>query len=165
MNLRWCDIRALATLASVAFGGLALSPASDRAPERNGAPDSGAAYPTAEVVVQYRDEAGRPVRNLQEFRVADAETVAELASHFPGILNDRGSGPRASAGKKATLTIKFNHKSGDVSQLRVAHVAPDYSTWWWRDNAPYTGDRQVEGKDGFRRLLERLAAKNKVDLK
>jgi hypothetical protein len=165
MNVRWRDIRILATLAGGLFSGLALSPASDRAPERDGAPGSGAAFPTVEVVVQYRDEAGRPVRELQEFRVADAETVAELASHFPGILNDRGSGPRASAGKRATLTIKFNHKSGDVSQLRVAHVAPDYSTWWWRDNAPYTGDRQVEGKEEFRRLVERLAAQNKIELK
>ena len=51
------------------------------------------------------------------------------------------------------------------SPMRVVHVAPDYSTWWWRDNAPYTGDRQVEGKDEFRRLIERLAAKKKVDLK
>ena len=165
MNARLRDIRVLATFAGVLFAGLALSPASDRAPKRDGATDSADAYPTAEVVVQYRDEAGRPVRDLQEFRVADAETVAELASHFPGILDDRGSGPRASAGQRATLTIKFNHKSGDVSQLRVVHVAPDYSTWWWRDNAPYTGDRQVEGKDEFRRLIERLAAKKKVDLK
>ena len=165
MNVLWRDIRVLATLAGGLFAGLALSPASDRAPERDGAPDSGAVYPTAEIVVQYRDEVGRPVRDLRKFQVADAETVAQLASHFPGILHDRGSGPRASAGQRATLTIKFNHKSGDVSQLRVAHVAPDYSTWWWRDNAPYTGDRQVEGKDELHRLLERLAAKNKVDLK
>jgi hypothetical protein len=165
MNVRWRDIRFLVTLAGGLFAGLAQSPASEHKLERDGAPDSEAAYSTAEVVVQYRDEAGRPVHNVQDFRVADAETVAELASHFPGILADRGSGPRASAGQRATLTIKFNHKSGDVSQLRVAHVAPDYSTWWWRDNTPYTGDRKVEGKDELRRLIERLAAKNKVDLK
>src|SRR5262249_6828482 len=36
------------------------------------------AYPTADVVVQYRDESGREVRDLQQFRVADAETVAKL---------------------------------------------------------------------------------------
>jgi hypothetical protein len=123
-------------------------------------------YPTADVVVQYRDDSGREVRDLQQFRVTDAERVAKLASHFPGILGDRGSGPRGmSAGKRATITIKFNHKSGEVARLRVAHVTPDYSTWWWRDNTPYTGDRQVEGKDQLRRLLEQLAAKNKVDLK
>jgi RNA polymerase sigma factor (sigma-70 family) len=133
---------------------------------RAGAADSEPAYPTANVIVQYRDGPGREARDLQQFRLADARTVAKLASHFPGILGDRGSGPRGmSAGKRATITIKFNHKSGDVAQLRVAHVTPDYSTWWWRDNTPYTGDRQVEGKDQLRRLLERLVAKNKVDLK
>ena len=165
MSIRWRNILVLTALTGGLFAGLAPSPANERAPGREGAPDSGSAYPTADVVVQYRDESGRPIRDLQEFRVADAETVADLASHFPGILGDRGSGPRASAGKKATLTIKFNHKSGDVAQMRVAHIPPDYSIWWWRDNAPYTGDRQVEGKDQFQRLIERLAAKNKVDLK
>lgn len=145
--------------------GLAPSPASGFAPAGGEVPDSGAAYPTADVVVQYRDESGRVVRDLRTFRVADAETVAKLASHFPGILGDRGNGPRASAGKKATLTIKFNHKSGDAARLRVAHITPDYSTWWWRDNTPCTGDRQVEGKEQFQRLLERLAAEHKVDLK
>jgi hypothetical protein len=35
---------------------------------------------------------------------------------------------------------------------------------WWRDNTPYTGDRKVEGKDQLQSLMERLAAKNKVDL-
>jgi hypothetical protein len=111
-------------------------------------PDSKSAYPTANIVVQYRDESGREVRDLKQFRVEDAETVAKLASHFPGILGDRGSGPRTSAGKRATFTIKFNHKSGEASQLRVAHVTSDYATCWWRDNTPYTGDRQVEGKRG-----------------
>jgi hypothetical protein len=61
-------------------------------------------------------------------------------------------------------TIKFNHKSGEASQARVAHVTADYATWWWRDNTPYTGDRKVEGKDQLQSLMERLAAKNKVDL-
>jgi RNA polymerase sigma factor (sigma-70 family) len=127
--------------------------------------DAKSAYPTADIVVQYRDQSGREVRDLQQFRVEDAETVAQLAAHFPGILGERGSGPRTSAGKRATLTIKFNHKSGEASQMRVAHVTPDYATWWWRDNTPYTGDRQVEGKDQLQLLMERLAAKNKVDLK
>jgi RNA polymerase sigma factor (sigma-70 family) len=151
-------------------GELFAGPAPSRAGEgdagRARAADSEPAYPTADVVVQYRDESGREVRAPQQFRVTDAETVARLASHFPGILGDRGSGPRVmSAGKRATLTIMFNHKSGEAAQLRVAHVTPDYSTWWWRDNTPYTGDRHVEGKDRLRELLERLAAKNKVDLK
>src|SRR5262249_30134580 len=128
-------------------------------------PDSKSAYTTADIVVQYRDEVGREVRDVQQFRVEDAETVAKLASHFPGILGDRGSGPRTSAGKRATFTIKFNHKSGEASQLRVAHVTADYGTWWWRDNPPCTGDRPVEGKDQLQSLMERLAAKNKVDLK
>jgi RNA polymerase sigma factor (sigma-70 family) len=48
--------------------------------------DSKPAYPTADIVVQYRDESGREIRDLQQFRVEDAETVAKLASHFPGIL-------------------------------------------------------------------------------
>jgi hypothetical protein len=52
-----------------------------------------------------------------------------------------------------------------ASQLRVAHVAPDYSTWWWRDNTPYTGDRQVERKDALRNLIERMAKENKVELR
>jgi hypothetical protein len=30
---------------------------------------------------------------------------------------------------------------------------------------PYTGDREVEGKDQLQSLMERLVAKNKVDLK
>src|SRR5262249_34657046 len=68
--------------------------------------DSKAAYTTADIVVQDRDETGREVRDLQQFRIEDAETVAKLASHFPGILGDRGSGPQASAGKRATFTIK-----------------------------------------------------------
>jgi hypothetical protein len=161
MSILWRNILVLTALT----GGLLAGLATESAPGREGAPDCGPAYPTADVVVQYRDESGRPLRNLQEFRVADAATVADLASHFPGILGDRGSGPRASAGKKATLTIKFNHQSGDVAQMRVAHLPADYSIWWWRDNAPYTGDRQVEGRDQFQRLIERLAAKNKVDLK
>jgi RNA polymerase sigma factor (sigma-70 family) len=122
-------------------------------------------YPTADIVVQYRDETGREVRDLKQFRVDDAETVAKLASHFPGILGDRGSGPRTSAGKRATFTIKFNHKSGEASQLRVAHVTADYATWWWRDNTPYTGDRTVKGKDQFRKLVEQLAAKHNIPLK
>ncbi len=132
---------------------------------RESPPDSKSAYPTADIVVQYRDESGREVRDLKQFHVEDAETVAKLASHFPGILGDRGSGPRTFAGKRATFTIKFNHKSGEASQLRVAHVTSDYATWWWRDNTPYTGDRQVEGKDQLQSLMERLAAKNKVDPK
>lgn len=127
--------------------------------------DSKCEYPTANIVVQYRDETGREVRDLQQFRVEDAEAVAKLASHFPGILGERGSGPRASAGKRATFTIKFNHKSGEASQLRVAHVTADYATWWWRDNTPYTGDRKVEGKDQLQSLIEKLEAKHKVDLK
>jgi RNA polymerase sigma factor (sigma-70 family) len=138
-------------------------PAGSRA--SGASPDSKAAYPTADIVVQYRDESGREVRDLQQFRVEDTETVAELASHFPGILGDRGSGPRTTAGKRATFTIKFNHKSGDVSGVRVAHISADYTTWWWRDNPPYTGDREVEGKDQLKSLMEGLAAKNKVDLK
>jgi hypothetical protein len=127
--------------------------------------DTKSAYTTADVVVQYRDEAGREVRDLQQFRVEDAETVAKLASHFPGILGERGSGPRTSAGKRATFTIKFYHKSGEASQARVAHVTSDYATWWWRDNSLYTGDRQVEDKDQLQSLMERLAAVHKVELK
>jgi len=127
--------------------------------------ESRSEYPTADIVVQYRDESGREVRDLKQFRVEDAETVAKLASHFPGILGERGSGPRTSAGKRAVFTIKFNHKSGEASQLRVAHVTSDYAVWWWRDNTPYTGDRKVEGKEQLQSLMEQLAAKNKVDLK
>jgi RNA polymerase sigma factor (sigma-70 family) len=127
--------------------------------------DSPSQYTTADIVVQYRDETGREVRDLKQFRVDDARTVARLASHFPGILGERGSGPRTSAGMRATLTIKFNHRSGKASQLRVAHVTADYATWWWRDNTPYTGDRRVEGKNQLQSLIEKLAAKNKVDLK
>lgn len=97
--------------------------------------------------------------------VGDAETVAKLASHFPGIPGDRGSGPRTVTPKGVTLTVKFNHRSGEAARLRVAHVTPDYATWWWRDNTPYTGGRQVERKDEFRRPLKGLAAKNKVGLK
>ncbi len=134
-------------------------------PQREARQDANSAYTTADIVVQYRDESGREVRDLKQFRVKDAETVAKLASHFPGILGNRGSGPRTTAGKRATFTIKFNHKSGEASQLRVAHVTPDYATWWWRDKTPYTGDRQVKGKDQLQTLMERLAAKNKVDLK
>jgi hypothetical protein len=133
-------------------------PAGSRASDAS--PDSKAAYPTADIVVEYRDGS-----DPKQFRVEDAETVAKLASHFPGILGDRGSGPRTTAGKRATFTIKFNHRSGEVSQVRVAHVSSDYATWWWRDNPPYTGDREVEGKDQLQSLMERLAAKNKVDLK
>jgi hypothetical protein len=124
--------------------------------------DSPSQYPTADIVVQYHDDSGR---DLKQFRVDDAAMVAKLASHFPGILGARGSGPRTSAGKRAMFTIKFNHKSGEASQLRVAHVTADYATWWWRDNTPYTGDRQVEAKDELRSLMEQLAAKNKVELK
>jgi hypothetical protein len=163
------------TLSKLATGKLELDVKDEAPPGKTDGPsgsrasdastDSEAAYPTADIVVQYRDETGREVRDLQQFRVEDAETVAKLASHFPGILGDRGSGPRASAGKRATFTIKFNHKRGEASQLRVAHVSADYATWWWRDNTPYTGDRQVEGKDQLQSLMERLVAKNKVDLK
>jgi RNA polymerase sigma factor (sigma-70 family) len=127
--------------------------------------DAKSEYPTANIVVQYRDETGRAVRDLQQFRVDAAATVARLAAHFPGILGDRGSGPRTSAGKPATFTIKFNHKSGQASQARVAHVTADYATWFWRDNAPYTGDRKVEDQDQLKSLIETLAAKHKVDLK
>jgi hypothetical protein len=144
-------------------GSRAPTPADDKRAEAPA--DSKAAYPTADIVVQYRDETGREVRDLQQFRVEGAETVAKLASHFPGILGDRGSGPQASAGKRATFTIKFIHKSGEVSRARVAHVTSDYATWWWRDNTPYTGDRKVEGEDQLQTLIEKLAAKNKVDLK
>jgi hypothetical protein len=145
------------TLSKLATGKLELevkeappapTPEGKPAQGREVPPDSKSAYPTANIVVQYRDESGREVRDLKQFRVEDAETVAKLASHFPGILGDRGSGPRTSAGKRATFTIKFNHKSGEASQLRVAHVTSDYATCWWRDNTPYTGDRQVEGKRG-----------------
>ena len=166
MSLRW---RGILVLAAALTGGLSgsLAPisAAEQAPRGEGPPDSQSAYPTADIVVQYRDESGREVRDLKQFRVEDVETVAKLASHFPGILGDRGSGPRTSAGKRTTLTIKFNHKSGEASQMRVAHITPDYATWWWRDNTPYTGDRQVEGKDQLQSLMERLAAKNTVDLK
>ena len=127
--------------------------------------DSTSEYTTADVVVQYRDETGREVRDLKQFRVDDAAMVAKLASHFPGILGERGSGPRSSAGKPATFTIKFIHKSGEVSRMRIAHITSDYATWFWRDNTPYTGDRKVEGKGQLQSLLEKLAAKNKVDLK
>jgi hypothetical protein len=144
-------------------GSRAPTPADDKRAEAPA--DSKTTYPTADIVVQYRDETGREVRDLQQFRVDDAETVAKLASHFPGILGDRGSGSRASAGKRATFTIKFNHKSGEASQMRVAHVTSDYATWWWRDNTPYTGDRKVEDKDQLKSLIEKLAAKNEVDLK
>jgi hypothetical protein len=133
--------------------------------QREAPQDSASEYPTADIVIQYRDESGREVRDLKQFRVEDAATVAKLASHFPGILGERGSGPRTTAGKRATLTIKFKHKSGEVSRARVAHVTSDYATWWWRDNTPYTGDRDVEGKDQLQRLIELLAAKHKVDLK
>jgi RNA polymerase sigma factor (sigma-70 family) len=125
-------------------------------------PDPKSEYPTADIVVQYHDDSGR---DLKQFRVDDAAMVAKLASHFPGILGDRGSGPRTSAGKRATFTIRFNHKSGEVSRVRVAHVTADFATWWWRDNTPYTGDREVERKDQLKSLMERLAEKNKVDLK
>jgi hypothetical protein len=165
MSVYWRDILALTAVAGGLFACLVPIHADERSSARQGAPTSGSEYPTADIVVQYRDESGRVVRSLREFRVADAETVAELASHFPGILGDRGSGPRKSAGKRATLTIKFNHTSGDAARLRVAHVAPDYSTWWWRDNTPYTGDRQVEGKDQLERLLRRLDAEHEVELK
>jgi hypothetical protein len=154
-----------AAFAVCLVAGLAAVRAGEPARGREGASDQAAAYPTASIVVEYRDASGRSVREPKEFEVADAGEVAKLASHFPGILGERGSGPRASAGKKALLTIKFNHKSGDPSKMRVAHVTPDYATWWWRDNTPYTGDRQVEGKDQLRALIERLAAKSKVDLK
>ena len=157
MNIRWYDIVALAVVTGGLFAG--LTPNLARGSGRDSATDSGPEYATADVVVQYGDGA-----NLQ-FKVADAETVARLASHFPGILGDRGSGPRTGQPQRARLTIKFQHKSGDGAKLRVAHVAPDYATWWWRDNTPYTGSRQVERKDELRRLFERLAAKNKADLK
>ena len=120
------------------------------------------AYPTADIEVQYRDGSGR---DSKQFRVEDAEAVATIASHLPGILGEKGSGPKASAGNRATITIKFNHTSGEVSQMRVAHVTADYATWWWRDNTPYTGDRPVEGKDQLKSLMEGLAAKSKVELK
>jgi hypothetical protein len=144
-----------------------LPPAAKQAePDKKAkAADSDPAYPTADIVVEYRDESGREARVPQKFHVGDAETVAKLASHFPGILGERGSGPRTVTPRGTTLTIKFNHKSGDVGKLRVAHVTPDYATWWWRDNTPYTGGRQVADKDQLRELLERLAAQNKIDLK
>jgi hypothetical protein len=165
MSVPWRDILVLTAMAGGVFACLAPVHADERSSAAGGAPASGSEYHTADIVVQYRDESGRVVRDLREFRVANAETVAELASHFPGILEDRGSGPRKSAGKRATLTIKFNHTSGDAARLRVAHVAPDFSTWWWRDNTPYTGDRQVEGQDQLKKLLRRLAAEHEVELK
>jgi hypothetical protein len=165
MSVPWRDILVLTAVAGGLFPCLAPLHADERRAAGDGASASGSEYLTADIVVQYRDESGRVVRDLREFRVAEAETVAELASHFPGILGDRGSGPRKSAGKRATLTIRFNHLSGDAARLRVAHVAPDYSTWWWRDNTPYTGDRQVEGQDQLERLVKRLEAEHEVELK
>jgi len=165
MSVPWRDILVLTAVAGGDFACLGPIHADEHRSAEGDAPTSGSEYLMADIVVQYRDESGRVVRDLREFRVADAATVAELASHFPGILEDRGSGPRKSAGKRATLTIRFNHASGDAARLRVAHVAADYSTWWWRDNTPYTGDRQVEGQDQLERLLKRLAAEHEVELK
>ena len=164
MTIQRRDVMVLSALATL-LTGVVVTIAAERVPDREGAPDSGIAYPTADVVVQYRDESCREVRKLQKFHVADAESVATLASHFPGILGEKGSGPRKWAGKQATFTIIFKHKSGDPAKTRVAHITPDYSTWQWRDNTPYTGDRQVEGKEKLQKLFERLAAKNNVDLK
>jgi hypothetical protein len=165
MNKQWHNVLVAAAFAVCLVAGLAAVRAGEPARSREGASNPEPAYPTASIVVEYHDASGRSLRAPKVFEVTDAGEVTRLASHFPGILGERGSGPRASAGKKAMLTIKFNHKGGEASNLRVAHVTPDYATWWWRDNTPYTGDRQVEGKDQLRELIERLAAKNRVDLK
>jgi hypothetical protein len=47
---------------------------------------------------------------------------------------------------------------------RALHVSPDYASWRWRDNTPYTGDRRVEAPAALRKRIEQLAAKHKVDL-
>jgi hypothetical protein len=123
------------------------------------------AYTAADIVVEYRDAAGKALRPPERFKVDKPADVAALAAHFPGILAERGSGPKKSDAAKTKFTVLFHHKDGDESQMRVAHVSADYSLWRWRDNTPYTGDRQVEGKDQLRKLIERLAAEHKVKLK
>ncbi len=89
---------------------------------------------------------------------------AKLAAHFPGILNDRGKGPRTSIAWKSKFTIQFHHESGDKDKMRVAHVSADFSSWRWRDNPPFTGERHVENKDKLQELIEKLATEHKVAL-
>jgi anti-sigma factor RsiW len=145
-------------------GSLVTWSADDRVAASGKLADQRAVYVAADIIVEYRDENGKQVKQWQKFRVDDAEVVGKLAAHFPGILSDRGSGPRTADKWKSRFTILFHHQSDDKGQMRVVHVSPDYSTWKWRDNTPYTGDRQVEGIEQLQKLMEGLAAKHKVDL-
>ena len=110
-------------------------------------------YTTAEIWIQHPNKT--PAEKL---RVSDPHKVAELAAHFPGILGQRGAGPRTPPGEKGTITILFHDKIGDQAQMRVAHLSADLTSWHWRDNPPFTGARPVEDKDTLRKLLDALAA-------
>jgi hypothetical protein len=146
------------------LGSLVTCRADDRVAASGKTADPKAAYLAADIIVEYRDENGKQVKPWQKFRVEDAEVVGKLASHFPGILGDRGSGPRTGDKWKSKFTILFHQQSDDKGRMRVAHVSPDYSTWKWRDNTPFTGDRQVEGKEKLQELIEGLAAEHKVEI-
>lgn len=122
------------------------------------------AFTRADILVEYRDASGKQVKHWEKFRVEDADVVAKLGAQFPGILGDRGSGPRTSSTWKSKFTILFHHESGDKEKMRVAHVSADFSFWMWRDNPPFTGQRQVENKDKLQELIEGLAMKHNVDL-
>ena len=129
------------------------------------AADAKPSWPSAEIVVEYRDAVGRELKHWQKFRIEDAKVVSRLAAHFPGVLGESGSGPRVCRGWKSRFTILFYHRTGDKRQMRAVHFSPDYKSWWWRDNTPYTGDRPVAGVDNLRKLIEQLARKHKVDLR
>ena len=146
-------------------GSLVTCPAGEQVAASGTTASAKPAFTQADIVVEYRDTSGKQVKDWQKFRVEDAEVVAKLAAHFPGILSDRGSGPRKSSPWKSKFTILFHHESDDKEKTRVAHVSADFSSWMWRDNAPFTGERQVENKDKLQDLIEALASKHKVDLK
>jgi hypothetical protein len=145
-------------------GSLVTCPAGEQVAASGTTASAKPAFTKADILVEYRDVSGAQVKHWQKFRVEDAKVVAKLAAHFPGILSDRGSGPRTSSAWKSKFTIKFHHESGDKDKMRVAHVSADFSSWIWRDNPPFTGERQVENEDKLQELIEGLAMKHKVDL-
>ena len=156
-------IAALGILIGIS-GSLLICRASEQVATSGTTASAKPAFTKADILVEYRDATGKQVKHSQKFRVEDAKVVAKLAAHFPGILSDRGSGPRKSSAWKSKFTILFHHESDDKEKMRVAHVSADFSSWIWRDNPPFTGERQVENKDKLQELIEGLVTKHKVDL-